>query len=440
MGRLYAVVDTETTGLSPKLRHRVIELAVVLVDGRGGVEDQWCTLLNPERDLGAQHIHGIRAADVASAPGFADIAGHLADMLRARVLVAHNLPFDLAFIDAEYDRMGVPLPLTRAGGLCTMTLASKYLEGAGRSLRECCAAAGVRLEGWHSALADASATAGLLAHYLRVCGKPPPWDDLVAGASDTLWPRIDKSAFTPMTRTSTSAPVDRDDPGLMAQLVDFMPRVDSSDAADPYLAVLDEALADRYLSADENGALAALATSLGLSDIDVSRLHKDYLYALARVALADHHLSSAEEADLCRVASILGLPEGGVSAALEAASRTRLFHPTNGALPLESGDLIVFTGDMAEPREVWMQRAAEHGYVPHPNVTKKVRMVVAADPDTLSGKAKKARGYDIPIISVDEFRRALGYPEPGSDEVTAGSNWSNSERQWAKILREGMGR
>lgn len=45
------------------------------------------------------------------------------------------------------------------------------------------------------------------------------------------------------------------------------------------------------------------------------------------------------------------------------------------------------------------------GYVPHPNVTKKVRLLVAADPDTLSGKARKARAYGVPIVTPKAFSR-----------------------------------
>src|SRR6476620_11660935 len=152
---MYAVVDTETTGLSPNLRHRIAEVAVVLVDESGKVEAEWSTLVNPERDLGPQHIHGIRGADVREAPRFEDIAGHLVDLLRGRVLAAHNLRFDRMFLDAEFDRLGVPFPLAHNMGLCTMTLSSSLLSGSGRSLRDCCAAANVPLTGWHSALADA---------------------------------------------------------------------------------------------------------------------------------------------------------------------------------------------------------------------------------------------------------------------------------------------
>lgn len=431
---MYAVVDTETTGLSPTLRHRVAEIAVVLVDAQGHVEHEWCTLVNPDRDLGPQHIHGIRAADVLDAPSFAELAGPLLTMLAGRTLVAHNLAFDLTFLDAEYDRLGVPFPLTRELGLCTMSLASTFLPGAGRSLRECCTAAQIPLTGWHSAMSDAQAAAGLLRHYITVASRPLPWAGLLTRAEDVLWPSMNVGPLVPRPRTSTILQPSPGSSSLLARLVDFMPRVDSSELADPYLAVLDEALADRYLSADENAALAALATNLGLSGVEVARLHRDYLSALARLALADQHVSDQESADLYRVGEILGVPEGAVGAAVEQAEVTG--KPVGAdQLPLQPGDLVVFTGDMREPRELWMRRAVEHGFVPHPAVTKKVSLVVAADPDSLSGKAKKARGYGIPIMSIDDFRIALGYETPQIEQFRDTSNRSNDERQWAKILR-----
>jgi DNA polymerase-3 subunit epsilon len=56
----FAVVDVETTGLFPG-SHRVAEIAIVHVDPEGNVTDRWETLINPQRDLGPQRIHGIRA-------------------------------------------------------------------------------------------------------------------------------------------------------------------------------------------------------------------------------------------------------------------------------------------------------------------------------------------------------------------------------------------
>lgn len=405
---MYAVIDTETTGLSPRLRHRVAEVAVVLIDNHGVVQDEWCSLVNPDRDLGPQHIHGISAADVRRAPQFADIAGQLVGMLRGRMLVGHNVSFDVMFLAAEFNRLGATFPVARDGGLCTMRLAATYLPGSGRSLQECCTAAGVRLSGWHSALSDARASAGLLAHYLSCCRPPAPWEPTVARCRDVAWPQMPASDSAAVMRrdATTGTPPEAAVSQFVADLVEFMPRVDATELADPYLAVIDQTLADRYLSADETGALAALAEFLGLADSDTTRLHHDYLFALARVAFADHHLSDAEAADLSLVAQLLQLPAGVVDAAVEAASVGARPLGAN-ELPLRPGDLVVFTGDMGEPREVWMQLAADHGFVAHRTVTKRVKLVVAADTDSLSGKAKKARGYDIPIMSAQTFRDAL---------------------------------
>src|SRR5690606_8741056 len=117
------------------------------------------------RDLGAQRIHGIRAADVLGAPAFADIVPRLVGLLDGRVPVAHNADFDSRFLRAEFERAGV-----RAGVqhefVCTMRLAQHFLPGGGRSLGDCCAAYDIRPQGAHRALHDAVATGRLLAAYL----------------------------------------------------------------------------------------------------------------------------------------------------------------------------------------------------------------------------------------------------------------------------------
>jgi DNA polymerase-3 subunit epsilon len=75
---------------------------------------------------------------------------------------------------------------------------------------------------------------------------------------------------------------------------------------------------------------------------------------------------------------------------------------------LSLGDLVVFTGEMREPRDVWESRALSAGLAVKGGVTKKTAMVIAADPDSMSGKADKARGYGIPIVSEDRFAGLLG--------------------------------
>ncbi|MGC0418588.1 TerD family protein [Embleya sp. AB8] len=119
----YAVVDVETTGLRGS--DRVVSVAVEVLDRAGEVTDRWSTLVDPGRDPGPVHIHGLTAEMPAGAPTFERVADELAEYLTGRVFVAHNAPFDWKMLAAEYARLDVGLPMERR--LCTMALA-RHLE------------------------------------------------------------------------------------------------------------------------------------------------------------------------------------------------------------------------------------------------------------------------------------------------------------------------
>ncbi|MEU9832309.1 exonuclease domain-containing protein [Streptosporangium sp. NPDC048047] len=395
----YAVIDVETTGLHPALHDRVIEIGVVHLDLAGRVTGEWGTLVNPGRDLGPQHVHGVTAADIRHAPAFTDIAGTLAALLRGRVPVAHNLPFDLGFLTHEFQRLNVTVPLRHDLGVCTMTEAVRFLPHAPRTLAGCCAVADILLDGHHDALVDARAAAGLLRHYLTLTGPTPPWHPLLATATRTPWPALSETGIS-WVRRGVSA---ERDAHFLARILDRLPRVPQPVMADSYLALLDQALLDRHISASEADALVRLAADLGLTRADAERLHRDYLTALAHAALADGVVTASERQDLDLVAALLGLPDGSADEGLALASREP--SPTVARFQLSPGDLVVFTGEMDGDRENWEDLARRGGYVPHPNVTKKVRLLIAADPDTLSGKARKARAYGVPIVTPEAFSR-----------------------------------
>ena len=285
MGNGYAVVDVETTGPSPGHDHRVIEVAVVHVDESGRRTDEWCTLVNPRRDLGAQDVHGISAADARRAPDFAAVAGELAARLSGRVLVAHNLSFDLRFLRAEFLRLGHSLA---ASGLCTMDFAGRYLGASSRSLAVCCAAAGVPLGVAYSALHDARASAGLLVRCLEHVGDVAPV-------------RLDvpRTSVFAVQRSRAHGPAQH----FLAKLVRLLPRVETP-RGDEYLDVLDRALIDRHFAEEE---LLDVANALGLGLPEVMELHRGYLAALAEAAWENGVVSDGEEADLRLVASLLAL-------------------------------------------------------------------------------------------------------------------------------------
>lgn len=403
----YAVVDVETTGLSPGKHDRIAEVAVVVLDDVGNTIETYETLVNPERDLGPQSIHQLVAADIRRAPTFAQIAGQLLALLDGRLLVAHNVAFDLLFLAAEFDRLDVTLPVARSDCLCTMALARDFLRGSGRSLECCCEQAGVGLVDAHSALGDATAASQLLCAYLRQAGAPPPWFDLLSAASQRRWHRLPTSAVAPLPRSAAAARR-REQSHFLGRLA-LRSGPSAAGAAEEYLAVLDRVLLDRLISDTESDQLVELAAHLSLDRAAAEAAHRQYLLALAAAAWEDYVITADERRDLEKVAVLLQLPPRAVDDALHATAPQPIPNPrppSGGPVDrfvLRRGDTVVLTGQMTLPRDVWERRIAEAGLIAGDGVTKKTSLLVAADPDSLSGKARKANSYGIPIVTERAF-------------------------------------
>jgi len=408
----FAVIDVETTGLNPR-SDRVIEVAVVHVDALGVVTGRWDTLVNPGRDLGAQRVHGIRAADVLGAPSFPDVAAELVGLLDGRVAVAHNAAFDSRFLFAELERAGIGV-WSRPSFLCTMQLARHFLPGSGRALSDCCAAYDIRQGGPHHALHDALAASALLAAYLADARRDPALAVPFTGLAGGRWPTARPTASTipwkrrPVVAAAPTAAA------FLGRLADRMPPARIADtAALEYLALLDRALLDRVLSEHEAAELVASAERHGLDRVAVERLHEEYFDALTRVAWEDGILTEAEIDELLAVAEVLDLPTPVIERALDPQRAARImFEPRRPDTPavgfaLAPGDVVVLTGEMRRPRADWEAELAAAGLVVGSGVTKRTRLLVAADADTPSGKARKARDYGIPIVVEAALPRML---------------------------------
>lgn len=172
------VVDVETTGLDPGL-DRIVEIALVTRDG---------VLLDTRvRPSPARHFsgpHGLGADDVAHSPCFGTIAEDVHSALRGRMLVAHVAAFDIAFLRAEFGRLGRPLPSLPY--ICTIALAELLdLGHARRRLSYACARHGVALPRPHTARDDARAAADLFARYGEIAGsRGLGLDELAARGSE----------------------------------------------------------------------------------------------------------------------------------------------------------------------------------------------------------------------------------------------------------------
>lgn len=118
----YAVVDVETSGLSPE-SDRVLSVAVLATDRDGNVQDRFATLVNADCDPGPTWVHGLTLDRLRGAPRYADVRDRLHGLLDSRILVAHNAQFDHTFLFHESRRTGVELPTTHR--LCTVALARR---------------------------------------------------------------------------------------------------------------------------------------------------------------------------------------------------------------------------------------------------------------------------------------------------------------------------
>ena len=144
-----AVVDVETTGFSRY--DRIVEFAcVTVVDG--AVVEEYETLIQPARDPGPVHIHGITPEMLQAAPPFETVAGDISSRLDGAVLVAHNISFDVRMLRQEAARLGGP-EFDAGQGLCTYRLTRQKLALAA-------AAAGLPAPN-HTALTDARTVAAL---------------------------------------------------------------------------------------------------------------------------------------------------------------------------------------------------------------------------------------------------------------------------------------
>ncbi|RME48310.1 MAG: WYL domain-containing protein [Chloroflexi bacterium] len=157
----FAFLDVETTGLEPQRGHRVCEIAVVRTVGR--VETRrFSSLINPGRRIGAgaQAVNRISDYMVANAPRFRDLMDEVLALLDGAVIVAHNAPFDLGFVNHEL-HLAWQAPLQNPV-VDTLAIARKAYRFPSNSLDALTRRLGLLHPQQHRALGDALAVKHLM--------------------------------------------------------------------------------------------------------------------------------------------------------------------------------------------------------------------------------------------------------------------------------------
>ena len=377
MSENFAVIDCETTGFGNT--DRIIEIAIVVLNSKTlETVDEFDTLINPLRDVGKTDIHGVTATMVSAAPTMDEVIGSIAKKIDNTILVAHSLSFDSRMIANECERFAVKF--NKGVGVCTLKLTGEKLSVA--ALRH-----KIPLFAHHRALADARATAEIFKIEYE-------------GLLETVAAQISAPGFASTVRTFRR---DASDISAVTPLNRLLSRAcipSSAEECIDYFDALDWVLDDAVVTAEEQRFLDSIVSGLNLSRTQVRALHEAYLSSIIAAAERDGVVSSSEKVLMDQIASALGL--------------TSFVVPSQTVLPvagkLKSGLRICFTGTAQGSDGKSIDRsklealAASRGMQPVSGVThKSCDLLVAADPSSVSGKAKKARDYCIPIMSVLEF-------------------------------------
>lgn len=138
------VLDTETTGIGDG--HRIIEIGCVELVNRKLTGRHYHQYINPERlvDPEAMEVHGITDEFLADKPVFSQVANDFIEFIRGSQLVIHNAPFDVGFMDMEFNLLnGYPVTRDICDVLDTLVLAREMHPGQRNSLDALCRRYGI---------------------------------------------------------------------------------------------------------------------------------------------------------------------------------------------------------------------------------------------------------------------------------------------------------
>lgn len=133
------ILDTETTGLNPAAGHRVIEIGCVEVFNKVKTGKVLHFHLNPERDVPEEafRIHGLSTDFLKDKPLFKDVADQFVEFISDSLLIIHNAPFDIRFLNSELKNINYDL-ITMDRVVDTLTISRKKFPGAPVSLDALC--------------------------------------------------------------------------------------------------------------------------------------------------------------------------------------------------------------------------------------------------------------------------------------------------------------
>lgn len=413
---MYSIIDLETTGFSPKRGDKILEVGIVKVQENDKIVDKFSTLVNPNRDISNYHVHGVKPSLVKNAPKFDELKDFIRSFVNGSTLVAHNASFDLRFLENELIEQNEKL-----NAICTIKL-SRMLDSTlpSRKLDILCKYYDIEIKENHQAFTDTLATTKLFtklkSEYFKLHGDNKFNQKF---ASPTYFGGIDeknlnrveykrKDAYKEVQKEKTKLQ------GFISRLP--IDSLSDDENAKQYLDTLNEILLDRIITNSELSELEELVSEFSVTKKGIIELHKQYLAEVIKIYLLDGKISEFELKDLSELTKLLGLKQADLENLITAVKENKIVSAINYKSKNQiEGKSICFTGQLKSKidgykvsRSLAQSIAQEHGMTIKKNVSKKLNYLVTANPATMSGKAQKARKYNVKILAEPEFWRLLG--------------------------------
>jgi DNA polymerase-3 subunit epsilon len=162
----FSFLDVETTGLAPENGACICEIAILKIRNWQQVAC-FHTLVNPDIPLPDYPlpVNHITPDMLAGQPGFSEVAPEIVRILSGSVVVCHNAPFDIGFLECELDHAGLKLPDVQI--VDTLDLARKHYNFRNNKLGTIADSLGIETDTRHRALTDVITTCHILRHFVE---------------------------------------------------------------------------------------------------------------------------------------------------------------------------------------------------------------------------------------------------------------------------------
>ena len=136
---LEVILDTETTGLSIKENHRIVEIGCIELDNQIPTNKIFHEYINPQRTVSedAFKVHGYSDKFLSDKKTFNEIAEEFLNFIKDKKLIIHNAPFDLSFLNYEL-RLINQKEIDKKNIIDTLELARSKYPGSQNSLDALC--------------------------------------------------------------------------------------------------------------------------------------------------------------------------------------------------------------------------------------------------------------------------------------------------------------